>query len=163
MYVDPSGEIPWLVIAVVVVAVVSTASLIAELSMPSMEEHYSRNDNNTIVIPESVKDLPSDWKTSDTELYPDREKGPAANAHKFTSSKNVKFVSPDGKMEAIYNEKGILVTDARDIGTYNFCPSEESIIGHYVKDVKPWIRWGNSPEDTTTSFQRMLSLVGIRI
>ena len=64
-------------------------------------------------------------------------------------------------MEAIYNAKGQLVTAPEDIGTYNYNPSGESILGHYVKDVKPWIRWGNSEDDTTTPFERMFSLLGI--
>ena len=34
-------------------------------------------------------------------------------------------------------------------------------IGHYVMDVKPWIRWGNSPDDTTTSWDRMWGLLGV--
>ncbi len=109
---------------------------------------------------------PSDWETSYTKKYSQRNKGPAANAHQFSAPNrdNVKFVSPDGKMEAIYDATGTLVTDPRDVGTYNYSPFNgtiKSAIGHYVKDVKPWIRWGNSPDDTTSSWQRMWGLLRV--
>ena len=61
-------------------------------------------------------------------------------------------------MEAIYSHEGYLIEDPKDIGTYHFCPSGNIFesIGHYVKDVKPWIRWGNSPDDTTTSWEEYM-------
>lgn len=95
--------------------------------------------------------------------------GPKAYAHRFSSEdhkSNVKYVSPDEKSEGIYDAQGNLVTDPRDVGTYNYSPFDKnhpvsSGIGHFVKDVKPWIRWGNSPEDTTTPWQRMCALLEV--
>ena len=167
MYVDPDGEFPWLVVIVAVVVVCAVTSIIAECNMPSQEEHYARNSYDTVSPPQTIDQVPDDWKTSDGNDST-RTKGAAANAHQFTSPKeksNVKLTSPNGETEGIYNKEGWLVTDPRDMGTHNFCPSGEwweigKNIGHYVKDIKPWIRWGNSPDDTTTPWQRMRALIG---
>ena len=59
----------------------------------------------------------------------------------------MKYVSPDGKREAIYNSSGILVEDPRDIGTYNFCPSKKNDIVknncYFICDMLPWMIFGN--------------------
>ena len=76
---------------------------------------------------------------------------PSASCHQYTATdgKNVKYVSPDGHREAIYNSKGYLVLDSRDIGTYNFSPSGNpgGTIGHALLDVIPWIIFGNDDDD----------------
>ena len=38
--------------------------------------------------------------------------------------------------------------------TYDFVTPGDSIEGHWITDVNPWIRWGNSPDDTTTPQER---------
>lgn len=92
----------------------------------------------------------------------------AANCHQFSSKekKNVKFVSPDGKREVVYNgldRFATIVTDLRDIGSYNFVPSNKGTfgwLGHTTKDIIPWILWGNSEGDTTTSLERIRRMLG---
>ncbi len=141
MYVDPDGEFPWLVVIVAVVAVCAVTSIIAECNMPSQEEHYARNSYDTVSPPQTIDQVPDDWKTSDGNGST-RTKGAAANAHQFTSPKeksNVKLTSPNGETEGIYSKEECLVTDPRDMGTHNYCPSGEwweigKNIGHYVKD-----------------------------
>ena len=49
-----------------------------------------------------------------------------------------------------------LVTDAANIGTYNYRP-ESDIFGHYLLDVLPYLLWGNSEFDPTT-FERRVRL-----
>lgn len=51
--------------------------------------------------------------------------------------------------ERIYDSDGNLVTDPRDVGTYNFSHPEGfwSSICHGVLDVAPWIIFGNNDED----------------
>ena len=80
-----------------------------------------------------------------------------ADCHQFTAvyGPNVKYVSPDGLHEVIYDALGNEVTDPRDIGTYNYVSPNEDEWRHFVEDVYPWILWGNSPEDTTTREQRI--------
>ena len=72
---------------------------------------------------------------------------------------NKKYVSPDGRYEAIYDEKNHLVTDPRDVGTYNYA-SPDNWLGHFILDVYPWILWGNSPDDSTKPLQRLFSFLG---
>ncbi len=62
---------------------------------------------------------------------------------------NVKYVSPDGHKEAIYDSQGNLVTDSRDIGTYNYSPSGTiwGSVGHFFVDILPWVVFGNDDND----------------
>lgn len=76
---------------------------------------------------------------------------PSADCHQFTSPEksNVKYVSPDGHREVIFDSEGNIVTDPRDVGTYNYCPSGTfwGDVGHACLDVLPWVVFGNSDED----------------
>ena len=78
-------------------------------------------------------------------------KGPSAACHQYTAiskdKPNIKYVSPDGYREVIFNANGQLVTDSRDIGTYNISPSGINPIGHLVYDIIPWIAFGNDDDD----------------
>ena len=66
---------------------------------------------------------------------------------------NIKFISPDGHGEAVFNPDGTLVTDPVNMGTYNFnSPNELLGVPHFVNDVLPYYVWGNSPEDPTTTW-----------
>ena len=47
-----------------------------------------------------------------------------------------------------------LVTDAANIGTYNYRP-ESDISGHYLLDILPYLLWGNSEFDPTTFEKRV--------
>jgi len=117
-------------------------------------KHYTRNRNN-ICFPEVY----------DVDFFEGWNYDVPANCHQFSSQNrtNYKIVSPDGKYEVIYDENNRRVDDPRDVGTYNFVPSGDSAIGHFIYDILPWIKWGNSPCDTTTTFERLLSLPGFYI
>ena len=163
MFVDPTGEffIVKKLVEGLVVGLGAGLAIASLIAMPTQEEHFSRNDNMPEPDPR-IENVPQNWKTSD-KSDTTREIGPSANAHQFTAPyrDNVKLVSPDGYQEAIYDANGNLVKDSRDVGTYNFCPSEQSVLGHAIKDVLPWILWGNDENDTTTRWQRVKGLVGI--
>jgi len=112
--------------------------------------------NDVATLPQSPSDATkAGWINSDpkSDLNPNGG-GPAANCHQYTATNgpNVKYVSPDGHREVIYNSAGDIVLDPRDIGTYNFCPSDEfwysnASIGHLVHDIIPWLIFGNSDDD----------------
>lgn len=157
MYFDPTGNIPILLtlpfVQILLSAIVVVGSYVAA-NMPSIEEHYERNQYN-IQVPDYY----------DEEFFSSDEwdDNVAANCHQFSAPQkdNKKYVSKDGRFEAIYNSKGELVTDPRDIGTYNYAHPTKKPLKHFVKDVLPWILYGNSEDDTTLIHERALSFVGI--
>ena len=69
---------------------------------------------------------------------------------------NVKYISPDGKMEGIYKD-GKLVNDPINAGTFNYeAPTGiAGKIGHFIVDVIPYYIYGNSPDDSTTIGERL--------
>lgn len=70
---------------------------------------------------------------------------------------NVKYVSPDGHSEAVYNN-GKLVIDPVNRGTFNvFGP--EYAVRHGIFDVVPWLLWGNSWDDPTSPLDRFNTLL----
>ena len=119
---------------------------------PTREEHFNRNASN-----------PEFPKQYDANYFDGWDDNVAANCHQFTSPErnNKKYVSPDGKFEAIYSKNGDLVDDPRDVGTYNFISPNKDGLGHFIVDVVPWIWYGNSPNDTTTRPERFLSFFGV--
>lgn len=60
---------------------------------------------------------------------------------------NVKFISADGRFEAVYNTgTGEIIFDAPNMGTYNYAPGSVNPIEYYMHnkyDKKPWKEWGN--------------------
>lgn len=60
---------------------------------------------------------------------------------------NVKFISDDGRFEAVYNTgTGVIVTDPANMGTYNYAPGSLDLYkyaDHSIYDKEPWKRWGN--------------------
>jgi RHS repeat-associated protein len=132
-----------------------TAAVVAVQAVNNViTAHYDRNDNNV--------DLPENKDQAIQEGWDDSV---AANCHQFSAidGPNVKFVSPDGFREVIYDSSGNMVTDPKDIGTYNYSPSGTFFgsIGHMAVDVVPWVLWGNSEDDDTNIFERAASFFGI--
>ncbi|MCR5764333.1 MAG: hypothetical protein K6G00_13215 [Treponema sp.] len=71
-------------------------------------------------------------------------------------SLNDKFVSLDGKNETVYNrETGQKITDPVNQGTYNRADPNSDPIWHFFQDMVPYYRWGNSPDDPTTTWERI--------
>lgn len=109
------------------------------------KKHYERNQYN-VDLPKNADEAKAwDWET---EL---------ANCHQFTADgeRYIKYVSPDGKREVIFNEKGdIVITADEDMGTYNYA-DPKFLLEHGLLDVLPWILYGNTPEDPTKWYQRI--------
>ena len=121
-------------------------------NFPSKEEHFARNQ----YMP--VEELPQSPEEAKRMGW---NNGVADDCHQFTAGDghNQKWVSPDGRQEAIYDPDGDLVTDPRDYGTYNFASPTDNGAGHFVDDVLPWIFYGNSEDDSTTPEQRLKAFV----
>jgi len=67
---------------------------------------------------------------------------------------NEVYVSEDGHKEAVYDKNGLLVEDPINMGSYNYYPRREQPLRHFIYDVWPWIKWGNSEDDPTTVKER---------
>lgn len=109
------------------------------------EKHYERNEYN-VDLPRTKEEAEAlGWETE------------IANCHQNTRQPdrkpNVKYVSPDGKREVIFDSDGNVVTADEDVGTYNYA-SPDWKLQHGLLDVLPWIVYGNTPEDTTTPWSR---------
>ena len=120
--------------------------------IPLKKDHYERNrfmpDDNLPGTPEEAAALGWDGTVS-------------AECHQFTSAdrSNVKYVSPDGRSEVIFDHDGNPVTAPEDYGTYNFSDPRSDPLGHFARDVLPWILWGNTEEDSTDIQQRLEALI----
>ncbi len=165
MYYDPNGC--WFV---------NIGTEFRRLAMKIMKEkHYERLEKKG----EFPENLEKEYITSQIEKYLAylKEKnnhnyeisnGPLtgyifedARCHQFdTKGENYKILSPDGHYEFIFDAKGNLIEDPRNIGTYNYFPPNQNEILHGVVDVFPWLLWGNSPDDNTNFFQRLNKVFG---
>ncbi len=156
---DPEGNWPrWITAAVAVVAaaisvashilctpaIPSTIIAIAAIVLYTAQSHHfdKRKEKNTGIPPTEGAAEDANWK---------KVKGEDAKLHQFTAENNdnVKYLSPDGHREAVYDKGGNLVVDSRDIGTYNFYPkiNEEDLLGHTIADVIPYFIFGNDDDD----------------
>ncbi len=120
--------------------------------VPSREVHYRRNDVMPLDILPQTPAQAKEWGWNDKVN---------AACHQFTSpdKSNIKFVSPDGKDEVIFDKEGRIVTASEDYGTYNFSDPSTDPIGHFYEDVLPWLLWGNDEKDTTNMNQRLEAFV----
>lgn len=120
--------------------------------IPSKEAHYNRNR----LMP--VNSLPQSPEMAEAFGW---DGNVGAACHQFTSPdrSNRKYVSPDGHSEVIFDHAGHLVTTSEDYGTYNFGDSRQDPVGHFYRDVLPWLLWGNDEIDSTDMGQRLKALV----
>lgn len=108
--------------------------------------HYFRNILNTYSdAPVKLEDMIDLAANGQWHLF-------SAEYHLFfygdlNGALNVKFISDDGRFEAVYNtETGEIVTDPANMGTYNYAPGAFDLlkfINHTIYDKEPWKRWGN--------------------
>jgi RHS repeat-associated protein len=121
--------------------------------------HYDLRNALNVDLPSTREEaLAEGWLGPDTDPT-----GPPSLLHQFTAAvfgSNTKYVSPDGTREAIYDEDGQLVTDQRDVGTYNFVPAGTWLgnIVHTVVDMFPWVVFGNGDSDPGPLLDTVLML-----
>ena len=97
--------------------------------------HYKRNGYNRDVDYETTKET---WDSSVDPRY--HQQG-------CRNEGNIKFVSPDGRSETIFNSNHIPLNDPLNRGTYNYADPLTDPIGHFFKDMIPYYLLGNSPDD----------------
>ena len=114
----------------------------------SKEEHFNRNRYNT--------DVPKTAKDAKAQGWNDSVPNNAHQRHTTPGNRNIKYVSPDGHREGVYNSKGQLVG-----GSYNYSSPLTNIPGHLINDVVPYVVYGSSPKDKTTPLKRTEDLLGL--
>ncbi len=67
---------------------------------------------------------------------------------------NIKYHCVDGREQIFYYD-GEINNTPEDRGSFNFCPPNVNELGHFQKDIVPWIIWGNDPRDRTTVLGRL--------
>lgn len=124
-----------------------TSSLISNIGAIDMEMHYFRNELN--IVPQNLSEMISLNKS----LPPDKRwkllpvKGSLYHMQGNSGEFNLKFVSPDGFCEAVYNKQGILLNEFNDpinMGTFNYAAGMHEKDAHTKYDVEPYLKWGNS-------------------
>lgn len=119
---------------------------IRKLNSITEEIHYFRNTLN------SYSDAPTSLDEMITLTSEHKWKLFSAKFHRYNyegvnAALNVKFISADGRFEAVYNtETEEIVTDPVNMGTYNYAPGSmnpKKYYKHYFFDLVPWKKWGN--------------------
>lgn len=111
------------------------------------EMHYFRNKLNKVPtslnhLLEINQSLPKDKKWI---LLPPTESG--FHMYGENGVYNLKFLSADGTFEAVYDRQGRLVTDPRNMGTYNYVSHIVDKDLHSKYDIAPYFDFGNTKED----------------
>ena len=123
---------------------------------PSTTEHYDRNDNQSN-LPKTVAEIEKAVEKGEYIQVPAEESiyHKQGTASDYNPKNNVKYVSADGRNEIVFNEKGEVVTDNVNKGTYNYANQITDKAEHAVKDVLPYIIYGNSSDDPTYWYERI--------
>ncbi len=104
------------------------------------EDHYDRNQFN-VTSPRSgqqARDLKWVRQTDSKNAY-----------HRASDRCSVKYLSPDGHEEAIFDRYGNPVTDSRDMASYNF---GENWYQHLFADMVPYYLYGNTRDQFDLNF-----------
>jgi hypothetical protein len=110
---------------------------------PPRDKHYARNQLNGEPVSRAQAQL-ENWRLAEDWESAWHRQGDG-------NETNQKYVSPDGHREWVFTGSGDVVTDALNRGTYNFGTSR---LGHFVKDVVPYLLWGNAPDDPSRAIDR---------
>ncbi len=123
------------------------SSLVSNIGSMDMKMHYFRNELN--IVPQNLSKMISLNKS----LPPDKQwkllpvKASLYHMQGKEGEYNLKFVSPEGFCEAVYNRYGILLNEFNDpvnMGTFNYAAGIHEKDAHMKYDVEPYLKWGNS-------------------
>ncbi len=119
---------------------------IRKLDSITEEMHFFRNTLNAYSnAPDELDHMIDLAATGKWKLF-------SAKFHRYNNEAingalNIKFLSVDGRFEAVYNTgTGKIVVDPANIGTYNYAPGSVNPIKYYNHnkyDKVPWKKWGN--------------------
>ncbi len=115
--------------------------------------HYNRNvyQPNTIIPPQESEVNEQEMKNHGVAI--------AHNLNGESGNKDYRGIGIRANQQIIYDTNGQLVESSENIGTYDFvAPGLFGAQGHLLVDVKPWVEWGNAPDDSTTKEDRIKAL-----
>lgn len=114
--------------------------LVTKIDMTE-DVHYFRNELNKYSgAPNSLDDMIKLARSGGWNLY-----SPLTSQYHMYGENgeyNLKFVSSDGRFEAVYDINKKLITEETgpsNMGTYNYATG----LSHDKYDVQPWKKWGN--------------------
>jgi hypothetical protein len=161
LYFDSSGHSWKSVLAGAISLLTIIAVVTLEILSPSKEEHYARNSHNEIPDDDEllgiVQGENDKWHKADDSMnrYHRNTNGIQGEEAMY----NKKYMTEGNESEVIicYDPVHVpvpyRVTDPNNIGTYNY---GEGIFEHFVYDVWPYWKWGNSPDDTTSEWDHIV-------
>jgi hypothetical protein len=109
--------------------------------------HFSRNKHN-IVDRSKIEDIINEKKGWDKKGFL------SSRYHRQGSEKQLyhwKYVNKDGREAILDNERNLII-DSLNGGTYNF---GKNCFTHIYRDWIPYVIWGNTTKDPTSSTQRL--------
>jgi hypothetical protein len=120
----------------------------AQLRERRVNRHYGRNQYQDTAGIHNVDEASSaGWvqAPSSQSIY---------HQHGEGNESNVKYWSPDGHSELVFDSNGNVVTSDENLGTYNYGEDPLSW-GHFSRDVIPYWELGNTPNDSTPFWDRV--------
>lgn len=121
---------------------------------PPRDAHYARNAFNQ-GLPKSIDVMQALIAEDDSKWRREPDNRSRYHRHGTGNENLVKFTHEDG-FEAVYDPTTKkLVTDVRNLGTFNFA-SRDKDGDHLILDMIPYWIWGNAPNDPTPLLFRIL-------
>ena len=129
------------------VAAVAPVIITLEIVSPDKETHYARNtilNNTPDVLPQSpAAAIEQGWE----------EEKASYHQNNLCGGPNTKYIK--GQNEVVFYGNGKINLTPEDVGTANFCNSKAHPIGHFILDMYPYYKWGNSKDDKTSLLRRL--------
>ncbi|WP_211753627.1 hypothetical protein [Oceanobacillus limi] len=122
---------------------------VKELPYITEEIHYFRNQLNEYgEAPKQLEEMVELAACGKWQLF--SGKFHRYEVNDYDASYNEKFISADGRFEVVYNtETGQMITDAINMGTYNYAPGSIAPWKYYLHhkyDKVSWKKWGNTDQ-----------------
>jgi hypothetical protein len=111
------------------------------------EWHYSRNQLNRPAASLEAALAERDPEPAERSIFHRIGRG---------NENNIKILSTDGRHESVFRPTGEAVTSAENMGTYNRGVDDFS---HAIRDVLPYLVFGNTPDDKTTVVSRTMIMI----
>ncbi len=82
-------------------------------------------------------------------------KTPELYSHRMNGEVGNEVYYKDDGTEVVVDPNGNMVTSPENQGSFNYYHPEKRPLAHYMADIKPWIEFGNHPNDKTSKSQRL--------